>query len=196
MLTTDTAILNQYQKDGKRSFFKALQEGEFSKALEIMHTFKIDPDTKGGILSASALFYVATSEDLDPALTETLLKKGANPNLKNSGFPEKRTVLEEVIHTGFYYYTHLRMYRELESNFFITIELLAAFGGTCREDLFEMIQKSPVAYDQRTDYTEFKESILKAIKKGQATFGERQEEKRMANGAEHSGGSDKLQFKL
>ncbi len=185
MLTTDTAILNQYQKDGKRSFFKALQEGEFRKALEIMDTFKIDPDTKGGILSAPALFYVVTSGDLEPALTETLLKKGANPNLKDTGFVQKKTVLEELIHTGFHYYTNFRMHRELESNFLKTIELLAAFGGTCREDLFEMIQKSPVAYDEGMDYTEFKKFILKAISKGQATFEKRPEEQSLVNESEH-----------
>ncbi len=185
MLTSDTAILNQYQKDGKRSFFKALQEGDFRKALEIMDAFKIDPDTKGGILSASALFYVASSGALDPSLSECLLKKGANPNLKNNGLPEKRTVLEEVIHTGFYYYTHFRMHRELEKNFFTTIELLAASGGICREDLFEILQKIPVVYDESRDYTEFKEAIFRAIKKGQATFEHRKAETSLINRSEH-----------
>jgi len=185
MLKSDTTMFNQYQGDGRRHFFKALQEGEFSKALAIMEAFKIDPDTKGGLLSASALFYVATSEDLEPALTETLLKKGANPNVKDTGFVQKKTVLEEVIHTGFYYYTCLRMHPALERNLLQTIALLAAFGGTCREDLFEMIEKSPIAYDEEMNYCEFKASILKAIRKGQMTYEQRQEEKGLIDASEH-----------
>lgn len=189
MLTSNTnpEILNQYQKDptARRRFFKALQEGDLGNALQIMDVFEINPDTVGGILSSSALFYVATSGDLDPALTEALLRKGANPNLKNSALPEERTVLEELIHTGYYYYSSYRMHRELENNLFKTIELLAAFGGTCREDLFEILQKSPI-YDESRDYTKFNESILGAIKKGQATF-KQQKEKCLSDGLEYLG---------
>lgn len=175
-MLSETLLLSQPLKpvDPQKSFFGAVQRGEFKRALEILEQYPVDPnlpDRQG----ATALYYVAHGETLDPDIFRAFLEKGADPALRSDPSPQDMNALDHAIQTGFYYYTQFRMTDpsnpNLHSNFLKTVELLASYGVTPKEDLFAKIEKKSMHYNLKIwNYDGFRADIFSALERGNNSF--------------------------